>query len=554
MFLTAAPLIMASLLTAPLPPPTPSGMDLLYSDRVVLGPNNEPMIPIGIIESASKATIESKAGIVLDYYEKGIHKQARFPENVPIEILLVSSNSPKRRYFVDIEGFSPDSASAAEAAALLWKSRGFPSVEVLADGTIMALGGQTVDNRELRIVINARSKNEAKSLAQHLFKEWNTRAMVSNRLLEQPWGELKLKIGGAPVALATSYIRLRSENGTPLKVHNVVFGKGYSWEGSETRSYTGEIYVAVNAQKALSVVNVQNIENILEGVVPSEIFASSPPEALKAQAVAARNQILAKLGRRHRDAPYHLCSDQHCQVYTGLQRRDERTSLAVAQTYGEALFLGAALVDTVYSSSCGGHTEDNEAVWGSKANPALRAQPDWDPSSQAALQPFTRKLDQNDIFKWVYQTPQTYCQQASKSVQKKFRWRREYSADELNKILLKRFPNMGKVRRLEVKERGRGGRVISLEIIGTEEKHTIFHELPIRRLFKNLNSGTFILEENRRADGQLQNLTFVGGGWGHGVGMCQMGAIGRAEAGQKYKTILRHYYNGSEPRSLYQAR
>ena len=217
-----------------------------------------------------------------------------------------------------------------------------------------------------------------------------------------------------PIGRATSYVRVSPRtDSAKLTVQRVEYGKGYRWHGHETRSYRGDIYVVVSGAAKLAVVNVAGAESILAGVVPSEIFASSHPEALKSQAVAARNILFSQLGQRHHTDPYHLCSAQHCQVYGGITKEQPSTTSAVRSTTGQVLFHGHRLVNATYSSTCGGHTEHNENVWGTPRNPALRARPDF-PENDKTLQRFANGINASNIEAWVNSTPATFCQKASK--------------------------------------------------------------------------------------------------------------------------------------------
>src|SRR5207253_11403234 len=166
----------------------------------------------------------------------------------------------------------------------------------------------------------------------------------------------------------------------------------YSFHGYETRTYPGRLFATVDASGSLALVAAVGMERLVKGVVPSEIFARAHLEALKAQAVTARGEVLAKVGARHLGDPYLLCAEQHCQVYRGAGAETAATDAAVDATRGEALFarvpgepLGeggstvSRLVDSVYSAVCGGYTEDNDVVWGTPPDPSLRGRPDFDP-------------------------------------------------------------------------------------------------------------------------------------------------------------------------------
>ncbi len=532
----------------PEPSPVPSGMDLLYSDRVPILPSGEPLIALGLMSGQRQAALSARAPLQVDYYEAGVLKRTTVRAGARLEVGIGRTQPAARRYYVDLEGVGRDQPERLDWALSGWRARGYPQVEALEHGTVLGIGGHVLDNREYRVVLPVASAAEGRRLASEVYARFGTRAFVSARLGERPWGELRLRAGGAPLGTATSFIRCTAGE-QPVLVEAVEQGKGYSWHGFADRSFRGEIYVVVDPDGRLAVVNVLGAEQVLAGVVPAEMFASSPAEALKAQAVAARNQLFAKLGKRHHDDPFHLCAEQHCQVYGGVDREDPRTNAAVRETAGEVAFREGRLVDTVYSSTCGGHGEDNDAVWGNDPDPALRARPDYEAGAPLELVPTAA-----GVRAWLTGTPTAYCAKASKVRPEKLRWRTRLPAAELQTLVGAAYPKLGPVTRLEVEERGRGGRVISLAVHGEGGTATVVHELPIRQLFGNLNSGAFVIDEERDAAGKLVAVTFIGGGWGHGVGMCQLGAIGRAEAGQSYREILAHYYNGAITDRLYPAR
>lgn len=525
----------------------PSGMDVLYGDRVAVTASGEPLVAIGVVGHQNNIVFKATRGLVADFYEAGIAKRTTFRAGQRLEFRVIRAQAAPRRHYVDLRGTSFRQRSDIEQDVQLWKSRGY-AAQIVEEGQVLGIGGRVIDNRQLRLIITASDEDTAKKLSQTLHKTYGVRSTVETRLRERPWGEIAMLVDGARFARATSYFRLRSEDG-PIYIKGVEFGAGYAWHGFEDRQFAGEIYVVVDPDGALAVVNLLEAEKVLEGVVPAEIFPSAHIEALKAQAVAARNQLFAKLGRRHHADPFHLCSEQHCQVYVGTQRADERVSQAVQETQGEVLFLGEQLVDTVYSSSCGGHTENNEVVWGNAADPALRGQSDLLPT-QTDSNERLEMLHKGHLETWLAMPPESYCSAASKANPQKYRWQKTFGTSDLQEIA-SYYPTLGALRGLQIVERGEGGRVISIELIGSKNSVKVFHELNIRKLFGNLNSGAFNIEQSVDLDGNLQNAIFYGAGWGHGVGMCQMGAVGRAEAGQDYQSILAHYYNGARVQRLY---
>ena len=179
----------------------------------------------------------------------------------------------------------------------------------------------------------------------------------------------------------------------------------------------------------------------------------------------------------------------------------------------------------------------------------MRARLDGNPDDPA-LAPFRNGLDESNIRTWLSAYPPTYGARSSFVRRNKFRWRKTFSGARLNELVRKKA-DIGRIQDIRVLGRGRGGRVTGVRLVGTKGSTDVLRELPVRRLFANLNSGMFVVDIYRNPDGTIESAVFTGGGWGHGVGMCQIGAIGRAEAGQSFRGILKHYYNGAVVERLY---
>ncbi len=544
---------------APLPQtdvaPIPSGMELLYSDRIPILPNGEPVIAVGIASSQNRVVVRGRGAMTIDFYEGDVFKRASAAAGTEVTVQVKRAKAAKRSFNVDLGGVPYGARRELDAALAKWRAREVGEVHVIEEGTALGLAGRMIDNREWRLWIPAGSRGEAQALAQSLALRFGERATVQARLAEHPWAELDVRINGMPVGHAVSFVRfIPGDSDAGIEVAGVDYAKGYAWAGREDRVYAGEIYAVVDPDGHLAAVNVLGAESVLTGVVPAEMFASAPLEALKSQAVAARNQLFAKLGRRHHDDPFHLCSEQHCQVYAGLMKRDPRATAAVEATRGEVLFREAKLVDTVYSSTCGGHTEDNDVVWGNAPDPALRGRPDFDSDAGSVLARFMRGIRDGDLLLWLGVKEATYCSRATQARADRFRWERSFDGADVERLVAASYPGVGRVLDLEIQGRGPGGRVTALGIVGDSGRATVSFELPVRKLFDNLSSGAFALDVMHDDAGRIARATFRGAGWGHGVGLCQMGAIGRAEAGQAYSRILSHYYSGAEPLQVYGAR
>jgi SpoIID/LytB domain protein len=290
------------------------------------------------------------------------------------------------------------------------------------------------------------------------------------------------------------------------------------------------------------VANLVAESDLLAGLVPAEMFASAPAAALQAQAVAARGQLLGKIGTRHLDDPFLLCAEQHCQVYAGASREDARATSAVRKTRGQVLLRadGARLVDTVYSANSGGHTEDNDLVWPSPADPQLRGRPD---PLVARSYP---TIDGSNMERWLREAPRTYSSPESPQ-SSSYRWTATVDLTALAQHPLLP-PAIGTVRGFQVMERGRSGRALRLRIQAERGEADLVGELVIRRALGDLRSAAFVVLPEPDAKGRVQLL---GAGHGHGVGMCQHGAMGMGRAGLDCEQILAHYYPGGKLRSLW---
>jgi SpoIID/LytB domain protein len=326
--------------------------------------------------------------------------------------------------------------------------------------------------------------------------------------------------------------------GGPITVHDVLSGTTMSKGSRSDRKYHGSVNVAIDASGRLSVVNLVSESDLLAGLVPAEIYASAPREALKAQAVAARGQLVTKVGTRHIADPFLVCAEQHCQVYKGRGHEHPRTTKAVKDTIGIVAMRPSEtqLVDTVYSANSGGHTEHNDVVWPGAADPQLRGRPD--PKLGKA---FAEGIDEHNIAAFLRKPPASFSQPPRDSAQTPYRWTEtiDPSAVAGNRGVPK---DLGIVKAMRVADRGRSGRATTLELVGSKRTVTIRGELRIRRALGGLKSSMFIISPTRDKFGRF---VLEGGGHGHGVGLCQHGAMGMARAGKDVRDILSHYYAGS---------
>ncbi len=280
--------------------------------------------------------------------------------------------------------------------------------------------------------------------------------------------------------------------------------------------YNGLIRLIDSEHGSMKVINCIDMEEYIAGVIPYEIGLEAPYEALKAQAVAARSQTIYKiLNNRHASEGYDLCKTTHCQVYKGLTKQNENTYRAAIETSNEILIYQDKVVDAVFHSCCGGSTEDAKDAWGTNA-PYLVHTDDY-------------RSDQSDASE-----NNPYCSQGGQYVawyQKAYEWTEKVSKQSLGEKL-----GIGTVTDIQIIKRGKSGRIHKMKVSGTNGSETLNKELQIRSLFNNAKSSSFTLKDNG------SNYILYGHGMGHGVGLCQIGAIVQAHIGYNYIDILSFYY------------
>jgi SpoIID/LytB domain protein len=436
-----------------------------------------------------------------------------------------------------------DKAGLAEAQQE-WQARGlFVRVQVL--GALYGIAGKVIDNRRyLLLGDEALTPKEAAARQAELLRRYGARTTIFEEVRTPARGILEVRdAGGGVVGLAQDALLAETLDASGFDIRQVEYHVGYDNHGFEDRSYRGALQLTVDRLGTLAVVNVVKLEELLKGLVPSEIYARAHPEALKAQAVTARGEVLAKVGIKHLADPYLLCSEQHCAVYRGRTGEAASTSAAVEATRGQGLFSSdGKLVDSVYSAMCGGHTEDNDVVWGGPPNPSLRGRPDLIGPAEGLPRP-------GALAEYLQAELPAACRLSTFARAGKYRWEKRFTVEQVNALTT--HLGVGPVHALSLGERGVSGRARTLTLAGEKGVTQVRGELNIRRLFGMLNSSMALVEEERDGQGHLSGWRFRGGGWGHGVGMCQTGAIGRAEAGQRYQDILRFYFNGAEVASIY---
>lgn len=521
---------------------------LLYSHRFTFGRDGLPLLTVELMHGQKVVRLSADGGLrVLPDGDGGPEVSGSTSWEVTLE-----GGAPARVvYWVVV------SRQAEDGELATWKQRGYQP-KTFETGTVFGVEGDVIDSRELLLGVAPEGDPAAAvRAAKALATKWGVETAVHPELAERPRGTVVARNADRGVVVKNAGVLWfdAADAGGTITVKDVVHGGGGSQVGAEkreTRSYRGRIYVTVGADGLLSVVNAVAEDDLLAGLVPSEIFPDAPAEALKAQAVAARDELLAKIGTRHFEDPFLICATQHCQVYGGVGPEDARTTQAVRATRGEVMLRdgGGGLVQAYYSASCGGYSENNENIWSTPADPSLRGRIDALGADAKALKAFAGGVTDANLRAWLDSPPErTFCGN-TRYGKGRARWTVELEAAKLDALIAAEYPDVGAVREIVPRTRGVSGRVRALEIVGARGRAIVEGDLRIRRLFGGLKSSLFVVSATKRGE-RVTGWKFEGAGFGHGVGMCQTGAIGMAEAGYKYSKILQHYYPGSHVSRLY---
>lgn len=536
----------------PAPEPDPLVREL-YAHRLAFDGRGRPLVAIGLMQGQKRVVVRAKGGLVVTIGEQRVDVAA----DTPVVIDRVSGTPAAVRELFVVDTLEGADRRLRAGVIEGWKKRGLP-VRAFDSGGVYGVKGTVVDNRAVLIAHDGplpAGFDDARPVPVEWLDALPSAVIRAATPTSSP-------TGGA--------VRLRAKDGGPILVERVEHGIGYADHGFEDRLLRDEVAVVPDKQGLLAVVNIVDEDAMVAGVLPSEMFATAPLEALKAQAVTARGELFAKIGRRHFADPFLVCSEQHCQVYKGQSAEHPRTTEAALQTSGELAFLDGHVVDSVYSACCGGHSEPAEVVWDKPPRKELIARPDAPKSPTAApwLAPdvgagfFAAGLahvplippgvgvvagDDSDVgVRALLEAPRESAWCGRSTFNQKgtaWRWEKRFTLDELTTLCADL--NVGRVRRLVVEGRGPGGRLRALRIDGDAGTARVLRELPVRRRFGNLRSGLFVIDEERGEGDVVVAVVFRGAGFGHGAGMCQQGAIGMAEAGARYTDILAHSYNGA---------
>lgn len=401
-------------------------------------------------------------------------------------------------------------------------------------------------------------------------------------------------------------------NSSIFEVRNVMIGVGFHWQQLETQRFRGSVEL-LPADGSIIVINHVAVEDYLTSVISSEMSATAPEDFLKAHAVISRSWVLRQIGRsslpaaskvvtdgnaaeiirwydREDHTHFDVCADDHCQRYQGIGRQSTpAVESAIAATRGIVLMNGNEVCDARFSKCCGGITEEFGTCWGDEEHPYLIAKRDDAPTgishngSAKAIYDHNDntdncdKIDINDrsslpdttaeagARQWIMSRPEAFCNTSDSTLLSSvlnnydqsttdfYRWKVTATGTELASLIAKKTGiDLGIVRDLIPLQRGKSGRIYRLRITGTKSTLTVGKELEIRRILSpsHLYSSAFAV--TKVDDGDDAVFILDGAGWGHGVGLCQIGAAAMASKGYAWNEILNHYYPGSSLVKIYE--
>jgi len=337
-----------------------------------------------------------------------------------------------------------------------------------------------------------------------------------------------------------------SDSGT-VTIADIPYGVGWWWADTENRTYEGLIKIYSYEDNTFEVVVSLSLEEYLKGVIPYEIGNTSPLEALKVQAVAARSEAIVALNSgMYSGEHFDLTSDVECQVFSGNRKRTNLSDEAVEQTRGIILTENGEPINAYYASNCGGHSELIANVWPERPDPesykiALK--------DNAGRQPLDLS-DEKSVRDWIFSEPEVYCNpnlnvELPSWSRTNFRWKKDFTVDSLTKMISGEN-DYGKLQEIKPLKRGKSGRMYLCRFVFEKDSFEVKSELAIRLLWKPaLRSACFVVDKKNN------HFILNGSGWGHGVGMCQSGAVAQAILGKDYKSILRHYYQKAKLYKMY---
>jgi SpoIID/LytB domain protein len=523
---------------------------------IITHQNGRPriMVRIAVVEGEELVTFSAGGDFTV---EDDCHTRKTPGRPDSVWTVRVGGGKPARfRYWVRTDLFQ----DAREAQKVLQARQAEDSSGRLFEaGQKLEHDGRTVlDNREYWICVGPEETREAADRRVLELNETHPAAIVVPEMAGVPHGHVEVRDPDGLSLCLGRRVRVETAHPDGVILHGIPVGRDFHWEHRERLSFRGTIEFLVGNDGRLLAVNELPMEEYLVSVNSSEMDARSPVEFLKAQTVAARATILSTAGKHHRLEPFDLCNGDHCQCYYGVVREGQASRRAVEETANEVIISAGRVCDARYSKVCGGIMEANEHVWPGEPVSYMRSGIDA-PSAEAAAGLYPIDSEEK-ARRWIEARPEVYCNPDVDDLPdymayalKYFRWRVTLERQELEKIIeQKSGRRVGTLEELRPLARGHSGRISRLAVVGGEGMLILEKELEIRRVLSpsHLYSSCFVVEYQRDSSGQVTAVILTGAGWGHGAGLCQVGAAMMAVRGRTYDQILAHYYHGTELKKI----
>jgi|GEM_PF-5468876 len=501
----------------------------LYRSFWVLPSKDEDPIHIGLIPSSKKIEVSSEHSFRIRVHQEHKSWDIVSPPGMSWTIEFSKRLRPKMvRYFATIEHRMLKPGQHLENNLLLpWIDTGFKKTQWVGPPKMDARNTKSQITRHFLALDVFSQKQQAEEFCQRFEAGHSQACTVVGRMDLPALGRGILR--GFDGRFSESFTGLLEMIPSPtIDLHHVPT-KLLS-DDKKSLTIRDSLFVIPNAQNELTVVEVLSLKDYLSGVIPTEIFPNAPLEALKAQAIIARTYTLSQLWSRYALEPFYTCVTTRCQAYHGRKKIHKNVLRSIQETKNLVLKNSDEPFDftqTFYHASSGGITDDSDIIFGTQT---------FYPGATVDLLSHHRlDLKQTlNVRKLIDQGIPTYCAQNSFSKGHE-KWHKKLSSKTLKQMLGQ------SIKDIRVLKRGVSGRAIKLRIVFASSEKIIHGELNIRKAFGGLPSSLFYMIKKQNHQG-LSQVSFVGRGRGHGVGLSQLGAIGRAQAGQNMRKILNAYY------------
>ena len=421
----------------------PSGaarLEELYANAFSFNPDGVPLVTVLLMDAVPEVELSCATALAISTngQNRGLVSGGK-----RVKVRAKRTSAARFRDWAIVERLGANDLKGVVTASRQWQGKsaeGGLDVKTFEVGTVFGLAGTVFDSREVLLGVAPKGAHTSAGSAG-----WGGRrevpmikgesAQTFSELAALPTGQVTARAPDGWEISNPQVLWFRCHQGAPVKVHKVRVGGDGSQKRDihlEDRLYGGHVYVTLGHRGGLVVGNAVDAETMLEGIVPSEIYASAPGEAIRAQAIAARTELLSQLGKRFHGQPYLTCSTQKCQVYGGVTRRHPLTTKAVRATRGEILFRpSGSLVDARYSANSGGHSENNENIWGGEPDQTLRGRPDASLLHHPKFRPFLDGVPAEKVREFLALPAAAADAGRAPGSKRSFRWVKDVPASEI---------------------------------------------------------------------------------------------------------------------------